>query len=106
MASRIAKLAAQIASNTQKVDNFLNTNKLPQPSFDEDGPVELGLSTDIETARLAVLNDTLELQALLQGPVQLLRPIVRSAPLPSLSFPYIFLTGSYIDLTPAIAERD
>lgn len=82
MASRIAKLAAQIASNTQKVDNFLNTNKLPQPSFDEDGPVELGLSTDIETARLAVLNDTLELQALLQGPVQLLRPIVRSAPLP------------------------
>ena len=81
MASRIAELAAQISSNSQKIDDYLSSNKLPQPSFDEDGPVKLNLSGEVELARSAVLNATAELQALLQGPDQLLRPIVRCLPI-------------------------
>jgi hypothetical protein len=77
MASRIAELATQISSNSQRIDDYLAANKLPPPSFDEDGPVKLNLSIEIERARSAVLNATAELQALLQGPDQLLRPIVR-----------------------------
>jgi hypothetical protein len=93
MASRIAELAAQISSNTQKIDNYLAANSLPPPSFDESGPVNLKLSAEIEGARSAVLNATAELQALLQGPDGLLRPIVRFL---SRSFPSIRLTSDLV----------
>lgn len=77
MTSRITELAAKISSGLQRIAEYLAANKLPPPSLDEDGPVNLNLSAEIEGARSAVLNATAELQALLQGPDKLLRPIVR-----------------------------
>lgn len=88
MASRIIELAGLISSNSQEIDNYLATNKLPSPSFNEDGPVKLNLSAEIEGARIAVLNASAELQALLQGPDQLLRPIVRFLPLSLICLSY------------------
>lgn len=76
MASRIAELAALISSNTQKIDEYLASNSLPRPSFEEDGPVKLGLPAELEAARSATLNATAELEALLKTPDDLLRPIV------------------------------
>ena len=87
MASRITDLAAQIASNTQKIEEYLFSNSLQFPSFEEDGPVTLKLSSELQIARAAVLNATAELGALLQSPDELLRPIVW---LLSISFPQIF----------------
>lgn len=70
--SRIAELAAAIAHHTARVDRFLAENNLPQPSFDIDGPVELGLPSDVEESRVAVLRATQELNDLLQGPRELI----------------------------------
>ncbi|TVY93429.1 O-methyltransferase, partial [Lachnellula willkommii] len=85
MSSRIAELGALISSNTQKIDEYLVSNSLPSPSFDEDGPVKLNLSAEIESARAALLNATAELQALLQSPDDLLRPILNGTSLEAIS---------------------
>jgi hypothetical protein len=70
--SRIAQLATIIANQTQQIDTFLADSRLPHPSFDSDGPVELGLPPNLEQARIAVLQATQELNDLLQGPRDLL----------------------------------
>lgn len=80
MASRISEFAALNSSNSQKIPEYLAANKLPPPSFDEDGAVGLNLSSEVGSSRNATLNATAELQALLQGPDQLLRPIVSFLP--------------------------
>ena len=76
MASEIAKLAASVLTNTVKIDDFLQTNKLPSPSFHEDGPIDFGLSPEVESARVAALEASLRLHDLLRGPVELIRPTV------------------------------
>lgn len=80
MATRIIELSELIASNTKKIDEYLAANSLPTPSFDEDGPVQLKLSPELDGARSAVMNASAELQALLQGPDALLKPIVSLIP--------------------------
>ncbi|EUC41662.1 hypothetical protein COCMIDRAFT_8664 [Bipolaris oryzae ATCC 44560] len=70
--SRIAELAATIVHHTTRVDKFLSGNSLPQPSFDSHGPVDLGLPSEIEESRVAVLQATQELNDLLQGPRELI----------------------------------
>ncbi|KAI0516714.1 putative O-methyltransferase [Xylaria bambusicola] len=70
--SRIAQLASNVAAYTQQIDDYLNQKTLPHPSFDADGPVDLGLPPDIEQLRGAVLEATQELNDLLQGPRDLL----------------------------------
>lgn len=79
--SRIAELASQVQESVTALDTYMRTNGLPTPSFDEDGPEELGLNDSIEAknARETALAATLELHELLLGPGDLLRPIVRSA---------------------------
>lgn len=69
--SRIAELASAVAQHTQLVDNYLAENNLPQPSFDADGPVDLGLPADIEQSRIAALQASKELNDLLLGPREL-----------------------------------
>lgn len=81
MACQISELAVLISPNSQKVVEYLAASKLPPPSFDEDSPVRLNLSVEAEDARSAVINATAGLQALLQGPDQLLRPIVSLLPI-------------------------
>ena len=77
--SRIAELSAIISTNTAKVDEYLKSHNRPSPSFGEDHPADLGIPPDaveIDNARNAALEASIELQDLLQGPASLLRPIV------------------------------
>ena len=76
MASEIARLAALVLTNTVRVDDYLQENGLPVPSFHEDGPIDLSLSPEIEAARVAALEASLRLNDLLRGPVELVRPTV------------------------------
>ena len=83
MASRITELAALISTHTNTVEHYLQSNGLHPPSFNVDGPVQLGIKDPkIEAARLAVIEASIELHDLLVGPVALTRPEV-SAMLPT-----------------------
>ena len=76
--SRITELATLVQINTAKVDHYLREHNLPFPSFNEDGPVDFRIeSDDIENARTAAMEATLELHDLLLGPSMCLRPVVR-----------------------------
>ncbi|KAI1110206.1 S-adenosyl-L-methionine-dependent methyltransferase [Nemania sp. NC0429] len=69
--SRIVELASRIASNTAKINDYLLSQNLPTPSFDVDGPRETLIPKDevsIEAARVAIIDDTLELRRLVLGP--------------------------------------
>lgn len=79
MHSQIVELANQLVRNVNDVNAYLLSNDLPQPSFDVDGPLELGTQSapDVEAARISAIEATMELQDLLLGPTMLLRPIVR-----------------------------
>ncbi|KAI1302030.1 putative O-methyltransferase [Xylaria venustula] len=70
--SRIAQLASTVAAYTQKIDDYLTQKSLPQPSFNADGPIDLGLPADLQQLRGALLDATQELNDLLQGPRDLL----------------------------------
>ncbi|KAI0020758.1 S-adenosyl-L-methionine-dependent methyltransferase [Xylariomycetidae sp. FL0641] len=70
-ASRIVELAANIATNTGILDDYLRANGLPTPSFEVDGPLESLVPQnehEIEAARVAIIDDTLELRRLVLGP--------------------------------------
>ncbi|KAI5859358.1 S-adenosyl-L-methionine-dependent methyltransferase [Durotheca rogersii] len=70
--SRIAELAAVVATHTQRIDSYLSEKGLPPPSFEADGPKDLGLPPDLEQSRSLVLDASQELNDLLQGPRNLL----------------------------------
>lgn len=70
--SRIAELATTAAHHTQRVDNYLAEKGLPHPSFEVDGPIDLGLPPEIEESRARVLEASQELNDLLQEPRDLL----------------------------------
>ena len=79
MESRILQLVNQLVHNVDNVNSYLQSNSLPQPSFDLDAPLELGTKSapDVEAARISAIEATIELQDLLMGPTMLLRPMVR-----------------------------
>lgn len=60
-------------THTVKVDDYLQRNKLPPPSFHEDGTLDLGFSPEVEAARVAAIEASLRLHDLLRGPVELIR---------------------------------
>ncbi|KAK8136213.1 O-methyltransferase [Apiospora sp. TS-2023a] len=69
--TRIVELSSRIAANTAKLNAFLVSNNLPFPSFDLNGPTDSPIpkdNTEMETARVAVIDDTLELRRLMLGP--------------------------------------
>lgn len=69
--SRIVELATRIANNTATINDYLRSHNLPTPSFDVDGPLDTLIpkhETDVESARVAVIDDTLELRRLVLGP--------------------------------------
>ena len=79
--SRVSHLSEQIATNVARLHGYWKSHNLPFPSFDIDGPVDVSISTDhaeIEAARIAAIEASMELQDLLQGPMLSLRPIVSS----------------------------
>ncbi|KAI0149010.1 O-methyltransferase-domain-containing protein [Pestalotiopsis sp. NC0098] len=69
--SRIVELSASIADNTAKVDAYLTANDLPTPSFDVNAPLQSMIpntEVEVEAARVAIIDDTLELRRLMLGP--------------------------------------
>jgi hypothetical protein len=75
--TRIAELAARIAKDTARVDEYRISNGLPTPSFAANGPIDLNLpSHEVEAARLSAIDACLELSDLLLGPISCLRPAV------------------------------
>jgi hypothetical protein len=73
-------LAQRIASQTSVIDEHLRNNDLPQPGFQPGAPVEpiQREVPDIKRARTEVIEATIELKQLLEGPVALLLPEVSS----------------------------
>lgn len=85
----ITELATQISENLAKVENYLRSNNLPQPSFLPDGPTNLIMSVmDVEDSRLAAVEAAAELLDLLQGPVACLLPPVCSTTIPQDCLPF------------------
>ena len=79
---RIQELALQIAQDSKKVSEYLDSRGLPQPSFSIDCPVNLMLdSSEAEEARLSAISASWELADLLQGPVACLRPAINASSL-------------------------
>lgn len=77
--SRIAELASIVQASTKNVDDYLRANNLAQPSFDEDGPVKPNVdSAEVEISRMNAVDAALELHDLLIGPMELVRPVVRT----------------------------
>ncbi|KAI9696300.1 MAG: hypothetical protein M1820_008223 [Bogoriella megaspora] len=78
--SRIVELANAVQENTFKVDHWLREHRLPLPTFDEDGPVDLKIeSRGISEARVKAMGAALELHDLLLGPTMLLRPMLNGS---------------------------
>lgn len=68
--SRIVTLAKEIEANTTKLDEYLEKNNLPRPSFDVDAPLMYQLPPDIAAAQEALTTALDELYWLNQGPIQ------------------------------------
>ncbi|MCJ1246594.1 hypothetical protein MMC30_003803 [Trapelia coarctata] len=74
--NRITALATLIAQNTAIIDTYLTTNNLPTPSLDANCPAKLPIAeeaVEVVAARAAVIEATDELQALMMGPLELLK---------------------------------
>ena len=72
----ILELATSVARNIAIVNDYLQANNLPFPSFHEDGPIDLKLNPEAEKARITALEASMHLHDLLLGPTELLRPTV------------------------------
>jgi hypothetical protein len=70
--TRIQELASIISTNTERIDAHLLSRGLPTPSFDADSPVSLDLPSELQAARILVIEASTELKELLQGPKELL----------------------------------
>ena len=70
-------LAQATLDNASKIEDYLQENQQPLPSFDEHYPPELPLSSEMQNVRTAAVDACLELHDLLVGPAMLLRPTVR-----------------------------
>ncbi|KAL9105818.1 MAG: hypothetical protein Q9227_009074 [Pyrenula ochraceoflavens] len=71
--NRITELANQIAADTAVVNNYSETNGLPTPSFDVNGPPVLAIppsEKEVISAKDRVVAYTLELHNLMRGPVE------------------------------------
>lgn len=92
--SRIIQLAQLISSQTSLIDQHLQDNNLPEPSFDQDGPTEpiQNETPDIQKAKTDVIEATIELRQLLEGPMKLVLPEVCFIPQHHFFFqPYLLL---------------
>lgn len=67
----IAELSTIISENTQQVTDYLHHNGLPFPSFSAEAPTTSLIApeaSEIENARLAVIDATRRLRNLMLGP--------------------------------------
>ena len=71
--SRIVDLASTILASTKKFEECLVSHNLPAPSFDTSTLAMLPPSEELQGAQTVVLEAVSELQALMLGPVAMLR---------------------------------
>lgn len=86
--SCIIELAAIISTNTAKIDAYLQQKRLPRPSFGVDAPVDVipsDAAPEVHVWRAEVLEATAELQDLLHGPRQLLKPALNGTSIQAIS---------------------
>jgi hypothetical protein len=67
-ASRLAELAASLASHIFVVEQHLKSNNLPPLSFGTDTLVDLQFPEKVQLAREAALDEATEIKELLLGP--------------------------------------
>jgi hypothetical protein len=81
--TRILALSQMIASQTALINKHLQDNNHPEPSFAADGPIEAirEPTPEVEKAKNAIIEATIELRQLLEGPVKALVPEVSKLPL-------------------------
>ena len=79
--SRIVTLAKEVEANTNKLDEYLEKNNLPRPSFDVDAPLMYQLPPDIAAAQEALTAALEKLYWLNQGPIQTVVAKTVSTPL-------------------------
>jgi hypothetical protein len=69
--SLLSSLAADVSKNAAILDEYLQVNNLPQPSFSESAPIEFLSSTDdqvLHNARVALASAAKDLHQLAIGP--------------------------------------
>lgn len=75
--SRLVELSTSISEGTAILDQYLKDNNLPQPSFDDHEPIwDKDFSAEIQQARIAIQDATLELSELTMGSRKLLSQAV------------------------------
>ena len=73
VSSRIMDLASNIVASTAGFDVFLESLNLHSPLFDVSAIAHLPSSKELQGARIAIIEATSELQALVLGPVGMSR---------------------------------
>ncbi|RAO72498.1 uncharacterized protein BHQ10_008510 [Talaromyces amestolkiae] len=103
--SRIIQLAQLISSQTSLIDQNLQNNSLPEPSFDQHGPTEpiQNETPDIRKAKTDVIEATIELRQLLEGPMKLVLPESNFTPLVAI---HRFKIASHVPLNSTISFSD
>ncbi|KAF6825300.1 o-methyltransferase [Colletotrichum plurivorum] len=67
--SRMSELAKRIASETEKLENYMKEHDLPPPTLDPNGPLDFPkLPEEIQQSRMEIIFATRELEALVHGP--------------------------------------
>ncbi|KAK0631026.1 O-methyltransferase-domain-containing protein [Bombardia bombarda] len=96
--TRIAELAARIAANTARVNDYLEAHDLPQPSFDLTAALNGAVPKDapeIEAARRCVIQDTAELGDLMRTPREYLTGFIQNDLLPQQAITRFNLARSF-----------
>jgi hypothetical protein len=69
----LKELALTITSQVSTINNFLEKNALPQPSFAVDGPASLPEDLEVQSARLALIEAATDMLHLAMGPLDYMR---------------------------------
>ena len=67
--NRMLELAETISSHTGEIDDYLQSQGLPAPSFAIDAPPFMALTPQLMRSRDEILQACTELQALTEGPI-------------------------------------
>lgn len=106
--TRITELASRIAANTTKLNDYLVASNLPTPSFDVDGPKDTLVpkkETDVEAARVAIIDDTQELRRLVLGPREYLMSYSVSPVPQKHSTPHLLTAASNVQHNGLISQQ-
>jgi 6-hydroxytryprostatin B O-methyltransferase len=70
--SMLSELALKIQTSAAVIDEYLKTNNLPAPSFDENAPQSLPSAPEVVAAKMELLELLIDMSLLVQGPTETL----------------------------------